>query len=272
MAQLAVRRGVATGAPTFRLSGATISVVSFALFLVVWQLVAQFVVRATFKLPAPLEIVTGMWPLARSGELEIDFLTSAEHYLSGMFLALVVGVPLGALTGWFRVLDRALTPIIELFRPLPPIAWIPFAIVWLHLTDAAAAAIIFAGAVFPIMVNTYTGFRSVSKTLVEAARLLGCRSQTQLLLKVAIPAAMPYIASGVRIGMAVGWVSLVAAEMFGVSTTGLGFKIWNYYNVHAMELVLGYMLLLGMISLSLDTVFRTIVDRRLLRWRVGLLN
>ena len=72
--------------------------------------------------------------------------------------------------------------------------------------------------------------------------------------------------------MAVGWVSLVAAEMFGVSTTGLGFKIWNYYNVHAMELVLGYMLLLGMISLSLDTVFRTIVDRRLLRWRVGLLN
>ena len=272
MAQLAVRRRAATGTPAFALTGPTISVVSFCLFLVIWQLVAQFVVRATFKLPAPLEIITGMWPLARSGELETDFLTSAGHYLSGMFLAVVIGVPLGALTGWFRVLDRALTPIIELFRPIPPIAWIPFAIVWLHLTDAAAAAIIFAGAVFPIMVNTYTGFRSVSKTLVEAARLLGCRSQTQLLLKVAIPAAMPYIASGLRVGMAVGWVSLVAAEMFGVSTTGLGFKIWNYYNVHAMELVLGYMLLVGLISLGVDSAFRAVVDGRLLRWRAGLVN
>ena len=272
MAQIAVRQNAVAGAPRFALAGPAISVVSFCLFLALWQFVAQVVVHATYKLPAPLEIVTGMWPLARSGELEADFVTSAEHYLGGMFLAIVIGVPLGALTGWFRVLDRALTPIIELFRPIPPIAWIPFAIVWLHLTDAAAAAIIFAGAVFPIMVNTYTGFRSVSKTLVEAARLLGCRSQTQLLLKVAIPAAMPYIASGLRIGMAVGWVSLVAAEMFGVSTTGLGFKIWNYYNVHAMELVLGYMLLVGLISLGVDTAFRTIVDRRLLRWRTGLVN
>ena len=111
---------------------------------------AEFVVRQEFKLPSPVQILTGMWPLVLSGELEIDFTTSIMHYVSGMALAILVGIPLGALTGWFRVFDRALTPIIELFRPIPPIAWIPFAIAWLHLTDAAAAAIIFTGAVFPI--------------------------------------------------------------------------------------------------------------------------
>jgi NitT/TauT family transport system permease protein len=249
-----------------------VSVISFVLFLVLWQVVAQYVVHATYKLPSPVEILTGMWPLALSGELETDFLTSMMHYASGMLLAVAVGIPLGALTGWYRILDRALTPIIEIFRPIPPIAWIPFAIVWLHLTDAAAAAIIFVGAVFPIIVNTYTGFRSVSRTLVEAATLLGCRKQWQILRKVALPSALPYIASGVRIGMAVGWVSLVAAEMFGVSTTGLGYKIWNNYNVHAMDLVLGYMLLVGLISLAFDATFRLLVDRYLLRWRAGLVN
>ena len=233
---------------------------------------AQFVVQQTFKLPSPTQIITGMWPLVLSGELGTDFMTSLLHYVSGMALAIVIGIPLGALTGWFRVADRALTPIIELFRPIPPIAWIPFAIAWLHLTDAAAAAIIFTGAVFPILVNTYAGFRSVSRTLVEAATLLGCRHQIDLIRKVAIPAATPYIATGLRIGMAVGWVALVAAEMFGVSTTGLGFKIWNYYNVHAMDLVLGYMLIVGLISLSIDAGFRAVVERRLLRWRAGTVN
>lgn len=248
------------------------SAVAFVVFLVLWQLVAQYVVKQTFKMPSPVQIATGMWPLLWNGELPIDIETSMFHFVLGVGLAIVVGVPLGAVTGWFRPVDRALSPIIELIRPIPPIAWIPFAIVWLHLTHWAAAAIIFIGAVFPILLNTYAGFRSVSRTLVEAATLLGARDQTSIIRKVAIPAAVPSMATGLRIGMGVGWVSLVAAEMFGVSETGLGFKVWNYYNVHAMELTLGYMLIVGAINLVIDSVFRAIVDRRLLRWRTGLVT
>jgi NitT/TauT family transport system permease protein len=171
--------------------------------------------------------------------------------------------------GWFHNADRVADPLIEIVRPIPPLAWIPFAIVWFGLTHISAGFVVFVGAVFPIIINTLTGFKSVSKVYVEAGKVLGCMKSTSLIRYIALPYSLPSIAAGIRIAMGVGWMCLVAAEMFGVSKNGLGYKIWWHYYLHQMDFVLVYMLILGFLGLLIDRVFRWYVDGKLLKWRKG---
>jgi len=184
-------------------------------------------------------------------------------------MALLVGIPLGIIMGWSRRIDAFLDPLIELLRPIPPLAWIPFAIIWFGLTASAAGFIIFVGAVFPIVINTYSGFRGVPRIFVEAGRMLGCTKNRDLIRYIAFPAALPSVAAGIRIATGVGWMCLVAAELFGVSNYGLGQKLWWYYNLHQMDSVVVYMIILGLIGLAFDMIFRYYIDRRFLKWRTG---
>ncbi len=186
-----------------------------------------------------------------------------------MGVAIAVGIPLGIMMGWFKTIDKAVDPIIEMIRPIPPLAWIPFAILWFGLTQYAAGFVIFVGAVFPILVNTYTGFRNTPRVLVESGKVLGCIKNRDLIFRIALPAALPAIATGVRVGMGVGWMCVVAAEMFGVSTYGIGWKIWHWNDLHHMDMVLTYMLVLGFIALVIDRLFRYIVQEWWLKWQTG---
>jgi len=188
----------------------------------------------------------------------------------GMIAALLIALPIGMIMGWFRLADEFLDPIIEVIRPIPPLAWIPFAIIWFGLTNAAAAFIIFMGAVFPVLINTYVGFRSLPKVYVESAKVLGAIKDFDLMRYIAFPYALPSIAGGIRIGMGIAWMCLVAAEMFGVSTSGLGYQIWYNYSLHKMNYVLLYMIVLGLLGLLIDRSFRYVVEDRMLRWRLGL--
>lgn len=201
--------------------------------------------------------------------LVVDFLYSMMHFGIGLIAAIFVGIPIGMIMGWFRTIDRMVDPIVEIIRPIPPLAWIPFAIIWIGLNPFAAGFLIFIGAVFPIMINTFTGFKSVSRVYVEAAKVLGCNSNRELIRYVALPSALPSIAAGVRIAMGVGWMCLVAAEMFGVSRNGLGYQMWHHYDLHRMDFVLVYMLLLGFLGLFIDRVLRYYIDDKLLKWRKG---
>jgi NitT/TauT family transport system permease protein len=201
--------------------------------------------------------------------LVVDFLYSMMHFSIGLIAALVIGIPIGMVMGWFRTIDRIVDPIIEIIRPIPPLAWIPFAIIWIGLNPFAAGFLIFIGAVFPIMINTFTGFKSVSRVYVEAAKVLGCNTNRELIRYVALPSALPSIAAGIRIAMGVGWMCLVAAEMFGVSRNGLGYQMWHFYDLHRMEFVLVYMLILGFLGLFIDRLLRYYIDGKLLKWRKG---
>ena len=186
----------------------------------------------------------------------------------GIGAALVVGIPLGIAMGWFRDFDKAVNPIIEILRPIPPLAWIPFAIIWFGLTDASAGFIIFIGAVFPILINTYTGFRNVPRVFIEAGKVLGCTGNLGLIRRIAFPSSLPSIISGVRISMGIGWMCLVGAEIFGAGggKYGLGKNLWTYYNLHQMPSVVVYMLVLGLIGLVIDMVFRYFVKKHGLGW------
>jgi NitT/TauT family transport system permease protein len=247
-------------------------VISIATSIILWQIISDYIVSNKFIFPSFTDAVAALLRLHQSGTIWIDVWTSLMHFGIGLILALIIGVPIGICMGWFERVNRFLDPLIEIIRPIPPLAWIPFAIVWFGLTDFSAGFVIFIGAVFPILINTYEGFRSIPRVFVEAGRMLGCTSSLSLIRYIALPAALPHLAAGFRIASGVAWMCLVAAEMFGVSRFGLGQKIWWYYNLHQMDVVLVYMLLLGFIGLFIDYLFRYGMERSLLRWRVGEVN
>ncbi|HML25389.1 ABC transporter permease [Methanomethylovorans sp.] len=262
-----------------------VEIISIISALLLWQLVADLIVRNKFFLPSILDVISAALTIVqRPSVLEIgalaieipvvfvDLLQSLLHFSIGMVAALVIGIPVGLIMGWFTTLNRVLDPIIEMLRPIPPLAWIPFAIIWLGLTPVSAGFLIFIGAVFPVIINTFTGLKNVPKVYVEAARVLGCRQERDLIRYVALPSALPSIAAGIRIAIGVGWMCLVAAEMFGVSKYGLGFKIWHHYHLHQMDMVLVYMMVLGLLGLLIDKVLRYVIDEHLLKWQAGVVR
>lgn len=246
-----------------------LGVLSVALGLILWEIVAAVFIRYTFILPAPTDVFSAFLELLGNGTLVLDFEASLIHFAVGLLAALVVGIPTGIAMGWNRKFDAFLDPIIEILRPIPPLAWIPFAIIWFGLTLYSAGFIIFVGAVFPIIINTYSGFRSVPRIFVEAGKMLGCTRSWDLIRHIAFPAALPSVTAGIRIATGVGWMCLVGAELFGVSNYGLGKNLWQYYNLHRMDCVVVYMILLGLIGLLIDMVFRYYTDRHFLKWRTG---
>ena len=250
-------------------SGRWLGAAALLLLIVVWQLVAAYIVRNTFILPSPTDVALAFFALLKDGPLLMDFEVSLIHFAIGLAGALLIGIPIGIAMGWNRRLDAFLDPVVEVFRPIPPLAWIPFAIVWFGLTNVSAGFVIFIGAVFPVLINTYTGFRSVPRIFVEAGMMLGCTKNRDQIRYIAFPSALPSVAAGIRIATGVGWMCLVAAELFGVSKYGLGQKLWWFYNLHQMDSVVVYMILLGLTGLAFDMLFRYWIDRQFLKWRTG---
>lgn len=246
-----------------------LGLLALILALALWQAVAAWIIRYPFILPAPTDVFAAFVDLVQAGTLLLDLRASLVHFAIGLGMALLVGIPLGIAMGWNRRFDAFIDPIIEILRPIPPLAWIPFAIIWFGLTASAAGFIIFVGAVFPIVINTYSGFRGVPRIFVEAGRMLGCTRSRDLIRYIAFPAALPSVAAGIRIATGVGWMCLVAGELFGVSNYGLGQKLWFFYSLHQMDSVVVYMILLGLIGLVVDMVFRYWIDRQFLKWRIG---
>ena len=238
--------------------------------IIIWE-IAAFIVNDQLTLPSFFQVVAAFmqnwWSI-----LTEDLPISSLHFAIGMAGGLIFALPIGMIMGWFKFVDNIMDPIVEILRPIPPLAWIPFAIIWFGITNAAAGFIIFIGAVFPILINTYVGFRSLPKVYVESAKVLGATKDIDLIRYVALPFALPSIAGGIRIAMGIAWMCLVAAEMFGVSKNGLGFKIWDSYGHYRMDEVFMYMIVLGLLGLLIDHTFRYFVEERMLKWRVGLMQ
>ena len=246
-----------------------IGATSLAVFALIWELAAIYIVKNPFQLPPFSGVVVAFFNVIQTSAFFNDVGISMYHFFIGFTSALILGIPIGMIMGWFPFFDKTFSPIVELFRPIPPLAWIPFAIIWIGLEHSAAGFIIFMGMIFPIILNTYLGFRNVPKIYVEAAKVLGSESRVKLIRYIAVPAASPMILSGIRTSMGVGWMCLAAAEMFGVSTSGIGYRIWYYYGIQNMNYVVICMLILGFIGLLLDFLFRYLFQNRLLKWQKG---
>ncbi len=249
--------------PTRRL---VLRLVSAVAFVVLWDVAARLAHSA--YLPQPYLVLRAF---VRS-LIERDFLgfyvyqhavASLRRVLYGSLLAASVAVPLGLLAGWFVVVEDVTAPVIELLRPIPPLAWIPFAIYYFH-EPFDTVFIVFLAVVFPILLNTMAGVKRIDPILIDAARTLGARNR-DLFVKVVIPASLRHIMVGVRIGLGVGWMSIVAAEMVGVKGGGLGYYIWSMSEVGSFDFVFSGMIIIGLVGLAMVTGL-AYLDRRLLRW------
>lgn len=219
----------------------------------------------TTLLPPPTAIGKAAVALIASGELLMHLWQSLKRELIAFAFALAA-VPIGIAMGWSRRVHEQIDPIIEILRPIPPIAWIPLSILWLGIGNAQNQFIIFLGIFFPLLINTIQGVKNIEPNIVRAAQCLGA-SQWQILKRVVLPATLPQIFTGIRIGFGVGWMALVAAELVGASS-GLGFLINDARSLLRTEVVILGMLTIGLVGLLIDLLIRRIA-RRVLPWSLA---
>jgi NitT/TauT family transport system permease protein len=238
-------------------------VLTGALLLLLWR---EAVIWTGSKvLPSPLDVAKGAAELERSGVLFRYVLDSLRRVTIGFLLAALLGIPVGLTLGWYPAASRVVNPVIQMVRAISPIAWIPLAIVWFGVGDAAAVYLIFLASFFPIVVAAMNGVRNVPPMFRQAGRNFGL-STTELLARVIFPASLPQILIGLRIALGIAWLVVVAAEMIAVDS-GLGYLVIDARNSgKRYDLVVAAMLMIGLIGLALDLAFRRLETFKAVRW------
>ncbi len=235
--------------------------------LAVWQAVSTFRVINPVVFPGPVDVVWAALTLAPPERVLVHVRSSLVRIVWGFVLGAGLGVLIGVASGWSRRLGHVLRAPIELLRPIPPLAWIPMAIIWFGLGESSKVFIIFLGAFFPIVTNAHKGMIGIDPDLFRAAQTLGVRGW-RLLLRVALPAVLPDIATGVRIGWSLSFGALVAAELIAADR-GLGFMIMNARELGQISVIMYGIIVIGALNLLTDWLIREALFRRRLRWHFG---
>jgi NitT/TauT family transport system permease protein len=216
--------------------------------------------------PTPWQVVMATADLARQGELWEHVAASLFRVTTGFLIAVAIGVPLGLFMGWVGSAYATLNPLVQLLRPISPIAWIPIAILWFGIGDASPVFLIFLSSVFPIVVQTVVGVHTIPRQYLWAAQNFGV-SRRKLFLEVVIPAVLPQVIVGLRVSLGVAWLVVVAAEMIA-SRSGLGYLIIDSRNAgNRYDLVVAGMVIIGLIGLVLDLLMRRLEWLKWVRWR-----
>lgn len=221
-------------------------------------------------LPSPVTVVERIATLTvepfAGATLIAHVAYSFTRFFSGFLLAAVIGIPLGLLMGWFRIVDEIVSPIFDGLRFIAPIAWVPFAALWFGTGIGGPVMIIFAGAFPPCVINAYRGARQVDPRLIEAAEMLGT-GHVRMITGVLLPASVPSIVAGLRVAAGLGWQSLVGAELI-VASTGVGFMMVQAQANVATSTVMSGMVAIGIVGLLIDVLLRS--GEKVIRRRRGL--
>lgn len=233
--------------------------------LVLWELITGvFHVFVWIVLPPPTDVFATMIKMILNGDLFVNVGYTLLRVLGGFTLAAAIALPLGIAMGWLPVVSKIMDPVVEIFRPVPPTAWIGLSILWFGLGWNSSIFLVFVGAFFPIIINTISAVRSVEKRLIEVAFTFRARD-LNVLTKVVIPAAAPTIFTGLRVGMGIGWMCVVAAEMIAVKF-GLGNMIIESSNFAQTDRVIVGMITIGIMGLLLNYIF-VLIGRRAFGWQ-----
>jgi NitT/TauT family transport system permease protein len=243
--------------------------------LILWQVASSLQWVDPRFVPSPVTVASSLkeWMFGPVGATPYSgtwFMHAGNSFyrvLVGFLLASASGVLIGCLIGWFRLVSDLVDPVIQILRPIPITAWVPFAVIFFGIRDGSAFFLIALGAFFPIVVNTAAGVAGTPKLLVRAARMLGIRPH-MLLPRVVLPAAMPFIFTGLRLGIGLAWVLVIVAEMMAVKS-GLGFAMWDAYYFLRLDIIIAAMLSVGALGFLTDLVLR-LIGRWTLRWSRGL--
>jgi NitT/TauT family transport system permease protein len=254
------------------------------LFLAAWELAAR---QAGNEIILPgLDQVAGLLlrpteSLISMGSLLLNTAISLVRVLVGYGLAVLIAVPLGLAMGYYGGFHRLLSGFLGLFRPIPPLAWVPLVLSWFGVASLATLSgvqrgvlyqylnnlklsmifIIFIGAFYPLLTSSIHGVKGVRRTLIDSARVLG-GGEADIFRKVLLPAAAPSIVNGMRIGLGVAWMCLVSAEMLPGSLSGVGYLITHAYTVARTDIVIAGMVAIGLVGALLDYLFRLLEERK----------
>jgi NitT/TauT family transport system permease protein len=228
-----------------------------------WTTVVQ---SGSIIFPTPWDVVLATMELVRLGTLWDHIASSLLRVGAGFLLAATLAIPLGLLMGWFKGVFATLNPIIQILRPISPIAWIPLAILWFGVGNLSPVFLIFLASLFPIIVETAAGVHTMERQYIRAAHNFGVSGLT-LFRRVVIPAALPHIITGMRISLGVAWLVVVAAEMIAMRS-GLGYLIIDSRNAgNRYDLVVAGMVIIGLTGLLLDILMRQLEKIKAVRWR-----
>lgn len=253
-------------AARFSLAAVLLPLGTMFIALGIWDVAVRL--SGTVIFPAPLEVGQGILELFEKGLFFKYIVASLFRVTWGFALAVAVGVPCGLALGWSRWAQSAFNPMIQALRPISPIAWIPVAILWFGVSDAAPIFLIFLASVFPILVSTAAAVKSVQSVHLRAAQNFGLKG-VELFRRVILPATLPQILTGLRIALGVAWLVVVAAEMIAVNS-GLGYLIIDARNAgKRYDLVVAGMVIIGCIGWLLDVMMRQIERFPMVNWAYG---
>ena len=238
--------------------------VGVAGFLLLWEVVARLIWQDPATLPSPTQALAEAWRVLTWPELASHVGVSLARIAAGFAIAAVLGVALGLACGWFRWLAWAARPLVEVLRPIPPLAWIPIAIIWFGLGEPSKVFVIVLGAFFPIFTAAYRGVTLVPPVLFRAAETMDVRG-LRLLWQVAAPAALPDIATGLRVGLGLSFGVLVAAELIAAER-GLGQMIMEARQVGHLGVSIFGILLIGLLTMAADRQLGHLIARTVGRW------
>ncbi len=249
-----------------KLKNAIPSILLLVLIIAIWWSVVIITDSPIF--PTPDQVVTGTLELAADGTLWEHISSSLFRVATGFGVAVLVAVPMGLWMGRVDAVYRTLNPIFQILRPISPIAWIPLAILWFGVGEVSPVFLIFIAAVFPMIVQTASGVHTIERRYLHAAQNFGV-SRATLFRRVIVPAVLPEIVVGMRIGLGVAWLVVVAAEMIALHS-GLGYLIIDSRNAgNRYDLVIAAMIIIGLIGLLLDGLMRLLEGLKSVRWRYG---
>lgn len=238
--------------------------IGLALLVALWQGIVWTGKYDRYLFPSPFEVLQGMGELLYNGTLIEHITVSLFRFLAGYLIAAAAGIGIGLILGWYGRLWSIIDPVVQVIRPISPIAWSPFIVLWFGIGDLPAIVIVFIAAFFPVLLSTVSAVSRVDQVYLKVARNFGIR-QPAILFKIIFPAAFPYIVSGLHIALGSAWVFLVAGEMIGTQS-GLGFLIIDARNTLRSDLLLAGMVFIGLSGLGLDKAIKFIEKRVAARW------
>ena len=234
------------------------------LILAVWTIMEKKGALNTVIMPAPSKILSTFLNLVKSGMLWNNLLISLIRVLKGYLIAASLGIVLGILIGLFRHLNRLTDLLIQIIKPIPPIAWIPLVILWFGIGEEGKVFLIFLGGFFTILINVVDGIRQTDTKLIEVSRSMETPFLKHVFLLV-IPHSAPNIFTGLRVGLSSCWMCVVAAELVS-STTGLGYMIMNARQFGQTDVVIVGMLTIGVLGKVMDSLLK-MVEKAVIRWK-----
>jgi ABC-type nitrate/sulfonate/bicarbonate transport system permease component len=232
--------------------------------LLAWEAVARSGAVSPAIFPPPSTALAGALQRMSPAEIGTHVAASLVRIAWGFGLGAGLGIVLGFGLGWYRGLATLVGPLVELLRPIPPLAWIPMAIVWFGLGEPSKVFVIFLGAFFPVFTNAYKGMTGIDPVLLRAAQTMGLTGP-RLLFRVAIPAATPDLATGIRVGWGLSFAVVIAAELIAADR-GMGFMIMRAREFGDIGVIIFGILLIGVTNLVTDQVIGEMIRRRIGRW------